>query len=186
MNTAIGDVWAVGLGSGVQRVNQPHHDAAHEQRGADDIETLEMLTNDLGQQEGRACGDHEGHHDQAQRVGQGGAVAAFSLRKGGEELDDAVAEVNWQTEDRTELDDNGVHFPITVAQTDVEQRLRHTQVRGRTDGQEFGQAFDDSQDSGKQVVVQDPSKIKVSQKQVQMRLAGLVPKATRCYSSALP
>ena len=86
-----------------------------------------------------------------------GAISAFTVRKGREKFGNAAPEIDGQTQNRAQLDDDGIHLPIAVREADVQQRFREPQVRGRTDGQEFGEAFDNSQDQGEQVVVQSSS-----------------------------
>ena len=59
---------------------------------------------------------------------------------------DAAPEINRQAEDRAELDDDGIHLPVAVGEADVQQQFGDAQVRGRTDGQKFGEAFDNAKD----------------------------------------
>src|SRR5206468_251816 len=56
-----------------------------------------------------------------------------------------------------ELDHDGIHLPVAVGEADVQQRLRQAQVCGRTDGQEFGEAFDNAKNEREQIVVQSSS-----------------------------
>jgi hypothetical protein len=53
-----------------------------------------------------------------------------------------------------ELDDHGIHFPVSVGEIDSQQALRDAQVRGGAYGKKFGQAFHDAEQYRQQVVVQ--------------------------------
>jgi hypothetical protein len=44
------------------------------------------------------------------------------------------------------LDDDRIHLPITVRKVYVQQAFCNTQMSSRTDGQELGQAFNNSKD----------------------------------------
>ena len=63
---------------------------------------------------------------------------------------DAAAEIDGQAEDRAELDHDRKHLPVTVFEVDAEQRLGNAEVRRGTDGQEFGEPFDHTEDEGKE------------------------------------
>ena len=54
----------------VDRVHDPHHDAADDQRPRHDVNVFQMLADDFGQQERRDGGAHERDHGQRQRMGQ--------------------------------------------------------------------------------------------------------------------
>ena len=90
-------------------------------------------------------------------MSENGAVATLAARKRGKKLRDASAEIDGQTENRAELDDDGVHLPVAAGQRDMEQGFGDAQVRGGADGQEFRETFDDSQDDGQQIVIQASS-----------------------------
>ena len=107
-----------------------------------------MLANDLRQQKRRDRGRDEGHRGQADRVREGRSVPLLAARKGGEESDDAIAEVERQAQHRANLDDDGEHLPVAVVETDVEERLRDAQMRRRADGEKLGEAFDDAEHDG--------------------------------------
>src|SRR5215831_13874258 len=97
-------------------------------------------------------------------MGQRSAISALAVRKRGEELHDAAPEINRQAQDRTKLDDDGEHLPITVVESEigsktrnVQQGFREPQVSGGADRKKFGEAFDNSQDECEQVIVQSSS-----------------------------
>src|SRR5579872_1792539 len=104
-----------------------------------------------------------------------GPIAPFPLRKSRQEFRNAMSEVDGKAQNGAELDDDGVHLPVAVAEIDVKQRFCDTKVRRGTDGQKFGKAFDDSQYYGEQVVVQvASSEVSVSQKHMWKPLPELV------------
>jgi hypothetical protein len=82
-----------------------------------------------------------------------GAIAAFALRKRANKLQNATPKVNRQSENGSELDHDGVHFPEPIMQIDMQQRFANAQMRRGTHREKFGQSFDDSEKNGKQVVV---------------------------------
>src|SRR5215469_15468319 len=81
-------------------------------------------------------------------------VAPLALRKSGDELVNTRAKINRQTQDRSQLDNDGIHLPISVAQVDAEETLGDTEVRGRADRKKFGQSFNNSEQDRQQVWVQ--------------------------------
>src|ERR1700722_14562296 len=94
-------------------------------------------------------------------------VTAFAARKGGKKRRNTAAEIHRPAQDCTQLNDNRVHLPVAVIESEmwgetrsVQQRLRKPQVRGRTDRQKFRKTFHDSQNQRQQVVVQSSSKSK--------------------------
>src|SRR3954468_24107905 len=81
-------------------------------------------------------------------------VAIFAVGKGTQKLCNPRSEINWQAQNRAELDHDGVHLPISITQADVKQGLGNPQVRRGTDRQKFRQTFNNSQDDRKKIVVQ--------------------------------
>ena len=81
-------------------------------------------------------------------------VTTLAAGKSTHKLPQALAKIYGQTENRAQLDDDGVHLPVPVAQVQPEQRLRYSQMRGGADGKEFCEAFNDAEQSGEEVVVQ--------------------------------
>ena len=77
-------------------------------------------------------------------MGEEGAVSALAAGEGGEKFCDATPEIYRQTQDRAELDDDGIHLPIAVGEADVQQRFGEPQMCRGTHGQELGDAFDNS------------------------------------------
>ena len=66
------------------------------------------------------------------------AVAALAAGKSGEECCDAAAEIYGQAKNCAQLDDDGIHLPVAIVESqiggqarDVQQRFREPQVRGR-------------------------------------------------------
>jgi len=57
------------------------------------------------------------------------AIAAFPPRKGVKKLEDALAKIDGQRQNRPELDDDRVHLPETNMQIDFQQRFRDAQMR---------------------------------------------------------
>ena len=68
-----------------------------------------------------------------------------------QEFSDAVAEINWQTKNGTELDHDGVHLPIAVGEADMEQSFSDAQMRSGTNRQKFRKAFDNSEQQREQI-----------------------------------
>ena len=58
------------LPGGFHGIDDPHHDAADQQRRAHHIETFQILADHLSQQKGRQGGNDECDHHQTQRMGQ--------------------------------------------------------------------------------------------------------------------
>src|SRR6267142_4029516 len=85
------------------------------------------------------------------------AVATLAARERREKLGDALAKIDGQNQNRAELDDDGVHLPVAAGEVDVEERLGKPEVRCGADGEEFGQSFDDAQQDGQQIFVQNLS-----------------------------
>ena len=80
----------------------------------------------------------------AQGMSEGGSVSALTAGESGDEFCDAAPEVNRKAQNCAELDDDGIHLPIAVGQADVQQRFGQPQMGGGADGQELGDAFDNS------------------------------------------
>src|SRR5712672_3424928 len=74
---------------------------------------------------------------------EGGAVATLAARECGEKLGDALAKIDGQNQNRAELDDDGIHFPVAAGEIDVQERL--------------GKSFNDAQQDGQQIFVQNLS-----------------------------
>src|SRR6202035_662070 len=145
MNARAGGAWTGLLGFGIHGVYDPHHDSTHEQRRAHDVKAFEMLTDDFGEQKRGNRSDYESDDGKAKRMRQCGAIAAFAARKRGEEVSDALAKVNGQNEYRAQLDNDGVHLPITAGKVDAQKRLGQAEMRGGADRQKFGETFHDPQ-----------------------------------------
>ena len=90
-------------------------------------------------------------------VGERGASSAVAARKRGNKSFDATPEINRQAQDCAELDDDGIHLPVTVGQADVQEQFGDAQVRRRADREELGETFDNAKDERQQVVVQSSS-----------------------------
>src|ERR1700682_2511868 len=116
-----------------------------------------MFADDLGQQKRGNRGDDEGYGRQTEWMGEGGAVATLAAREVPEELGDSGAEIHGKRKNGAELDDDGVHLPVAVAEVDVKQGFAETQMGRRAYGQKFGESFDDAEQDGQQVVVQSVS-----------------------------
>ena len=119
---------------GFHGVDDPHHNAADEQRAAHDEEALQVLANNLRQKKCRNGGDDEGNNRQPKRMSKGSSVPVLTLRKSGEEFRDPGPEIDGQAQNRSQLDDDGVHLPIAVSQVDVEESFGDTQVGSGTHG----------------------------------------------------
>src|SRR5258708_37269573 len=85
------------------------------------------------------------------------AVAVLALRERAQKLGDPRTKVNRQAQNRAQLNHDGVHLPVTIRQADVKQRLGNPQMRRGADRQKLRQPFDDAEDDGQQVVVQETS-----------------------------
>ena len=83
-------------------------------------------------------GADKGNERQSERVIPNRFVAARTVRERRDEIDDTLAKVDRQTQDGAELDDDGEHLPIAVAEVHAEQCFGDAQVRGGTDGKKFG------------------------------------------------
>ena len=136
-----------------KKVDRPHHDATDQKRPAHDCEAFEILTNLFLKKKRWHRRDHERNQRQAERVGQDRAIATFASRKSGDELQNASSKINRQGQNRAELNNDGVHFPKTVAQIEMEQRFRNAQVGRRTYGQKLRHSFNNAEEHGKEVIV---------------------------------
>src|SRR5579864_6012899 len=85
------------------------------------------------------------------------AVTALTAREGRKEFGDTAPEINRQAQDRAQLNHDGIHLPVAIGEADVQQRFREAQMRGGTDRQKFGQAFDNTENEREQVIVQKSS-----------------------------
>ena len=94
------------------------------------MQALKMFANNLRQKKRWNCGNDKGDDRKTERMCQHSAVSAFALRKRAEKLPDSPSEVNGQTQNCAQLDDDGVHLPVSVAETDVEKPFSDTQMRG--------------------------------------------------------
>src|SRR6202030_2835534 len=142
---------------GIQGVDQPHHDPADQQRPAHDHNIFQVLANHLGEQEGRNRCDYERNGGETKGMSESGTPSAITARKRRKKPLDASPEIDGQAEDGTEFDDDGIHLPVTIGEADVEQQFGETQVRGGTDREELGEAFDNAKDQRQQVIVQSSS-----------------------------
>src|SRR5438876_5397543 len=92
-------------------------------------------------------------------MGQRRSVAIFAMRECFQKVGDPCTKINGQAQNRTQLNDDRVHLPISVTQVDVKQRLSNAQMRGRADRQELRQTLDNAKYRRKKVVVQKPSRL---------------------------
>src|SRR3979411_3106346 len=90
-------------------------------------------------------------------MGQGVAIAVFTLGEGAKKFCDPAAEIHRQAQNGTELNNDGVHLPVAVGKTNMRQRLGDSKMRRGTDGQKLRAPLNDSQHYGQQVVVQASS-----------------------------
>ena len=94
------------------------------------MQALKMFANNLRQKKRWNCGNDKGDDRKTERMCQHSAVSAFALRKRAEKLPDSPSEVNGQTQNCAQLDDDGVHLPVAIAQAYMEERFRDAQMRG--------------------------------------------------------
>jgi hypothetical protein len=87
-------------------------------------------------------------------MSQYGPVATRAAWKRFQPDQNTFTEENRQTEDWANLNDDGEHLPKSIGQVRSKQGLSNPKMSGGTNRQEFGYAFNDSQDEGKEVVVQ--------------------------------
>src|SRR5438034_8486806 len=73
------------------------------------------------------------------------AIAAFACGKGTQKLQNPIAKIDRQREDRAQLNDDRVHLPEAIVQIDAQYRFADAQVRGGTHRQKFSQSLDDSE-----------------------------------------
>src|SRR5712691_10952860 len=116
-----------------------------------------MLANYLSQQERGNGSDHKRNRCQSEWMRQCSSVPIFAMRKGAQKFCNSRAKINRKAQDRSQLDHDRVHLPISISEIDVKQRFGNSQVRRGTDGQKFGQTFNDAKHDGQQIVVQGPS-----------------------------
>src|SRR5437660_3779976 len=90
-------------------------------------------------------------------MGKCSAIAILALRKCAQKFRDSGAKINWQTQDRAQLDHDGVHLPVAIRQAHVKQRFGNPQVSRGTDRQELREPFNNAENDGQQVVVQGAS-----------------------------
>ena len=135
----------IGFVAGGPRIDDPHDDAADEQRPGHHGEAAEISFAPLVQGQGNDRSAEEGNQREGDGVIYPGAVAALALGKASDEADDALEIEQHQREDRAGLDDDGVHLPVRIVQRDLHDRFGDAQMRGGTDGQKLGQALDDAQ-----------------------------------------
>ena len=79
---------------------------------------------------------------------QEGAVFLLAFGKLREELGDVVAEIDGERQDCAQLDDDGIHLPVAARERHVQQGFGNAEMGGGADGQELGEAFDNSQQHG--------------------------------------
>ena len=135
MNAALRSARAGGLRGGIPGIYDPHRNSANEQGIADEGDIFQMLADDFNQQERRDRSNDKRNRDETQGVREYGFVALLAARKSGEEPGNPGAEIEKQRQDRTELDHDGVHLPVAIGETDVQQSLGNTQMRRRTYGE---------------------------------------------------
>jgi hypothetical protein len=85
------------------------------------------------------------------------AAAVVALGKRAEEVDDAGKEQDDERDDGAELDDDGVHLPVGIVEGNPHERFGYAQVRGRANRKKLGQAFNNPQDDGLDVRIQEAS-----------------------------
>jgi len=145
--------FCAGFATAKDVIHGPHDRAASDERHAHDEEAFEVLADHLLKHE---CGDGcaaEGDEGEGDGVGEDGFVAQFAARESADELGDALAEVDREAEHRAELDDDGVHLPEAIIEIDTRSGFDNAEVGGGTDREEFGQAFDDAEDQGEEIVI---------------------------------
>ena len=76
------------------------------------------------------------------------AIAANAAWKARQELAKPAAEINRQAKNRSELDHDGKHLPVTVPQINAQQRFRDAQVCGGTHGKKFRYSLNHPQQQG--------------------------------------
>ena len=144
---------AVRPGPCANRIDDPHDHAAQKNGPRHDAKIFEVVADLFFQEPRRDRRNDESNQGQTQGVGQNRAVAPLSARKGGEKCDDAIAEVDRQRQNRSELDHDRIHFPEAVLKIESEERFNNPQMRGGADRKEFRQAFDDAEQKRDQKVI---------------------------------
>ena len=81
------------------------------------------------------------------------AIAAFASRKCADELNDPLPKINWQRQDRAQLDHDRVHLPKAIVKIEIEQRLNNAEMRGRAHREEFGEPFNDAEQDRQEKIV---------------------------------
>ena len=129
-------------------VDDPHDDAADQQRQGHGVQAAQVLLAPLVQQQRGHRGAGEG--DQRQRDGmvEPVAVAVFALGKAAEEVHNPPQEQQHSARIAPSLDHDRVHLPVGVVQRNLHQRFGDAQMRRRADRQKLGQAFHDAQQDG--------------------------------------
>src|SRR5438105_13960960 len=83
------------------------------------------------------------------------AVAPLAFWKSAEKFQDPFPEINWQRQDRAQLNHDRVHLPEAVAQIEMEQCLDDAEMSGRAHRQTLRQAFDDTKLDRQQEIVHE-------------------------------
>ena len=91
-------------------------------------------------------------------MGEPVAVAVFAPGEGTEKADNPAQEEQQERQNRAQLDDDGVHLPVSVIEGDVHESFGDAQMRRRADRQELGQAFHDAENDGLNIGVQEASR----------------------------
>lgn len=146
-------VHLLSLRPGEGKIDNPHDDAADQNRPRDHPKIFQVLANLFFQRPGRDRCDDKSDHRQTKRMRQNRAVAAVAAGKRSQELHDAFPKVNGQRQDGAELNNDCVHLPETVVQIEFEERFNDTQMRRRTNGQKFREAFYYSEQDRQEKVV---------------------------------
>ena len=126
----------------MEDIDNPHDDSADQQRTAHDIETLEVLADDLGKKKCRNGSEQKCNENESEWMRKNRAISAFATRKCTQEFGNARTKINRQAEDGPELNHNGVHLPEAVGKINAKEGLTDPQMGGRADGQKFGKALD--------------------------------------------
>src|SRR5882672_1595430 len=92
-----------------------------------------------------------------------GSIVMGATRKRRKQLHQPSPKVNRQTQNRSQLDDDRKHLPITVSKANVQQHFRDSQMRCRANWKEFCKAFNNPKDKSKQIVVQTTSRVRRNQ-----------------------
>jgi hypothetical protein len=92
-------------------------------------------------------------------MGEHGPITAFAAWKSAEKYQDAAPEERGESEHCPQLNDNAIHLPKPISKVDPEERFCDSQMRRRTNRQEFGQPFDGAEQDREKIVVHAARKL---------------------------